>query len=116
MVKENKKYECKPRPNPMAVLRYTVLYLREGMNLKDARAAAEERALKEGKLHGASKLKCEMAEIIAELEEEEEREARNLRRKRADVEIADEEPASSFTQIVAPGSRVNVLRKSRRAE
>jgi hypothetical protein len=102
----------------MAVLRYTVWYLREGKNLKEARAAAEERALKEGKLHGASKLKCELAEIMQELAEEEEREAAEkqsleVRRKRDDVEVAEEEPSSSFTQIVAPGSRVNVLRKSK---
>ena len=104
----------------MAVLRYTVLYLREGFSLNDARAMAEERALKEGKLHGASKLKCEMAEIIQELEEEEAREAAakrsaNVRRSRADIDVADEE-LTSFTQIVAPGSHLNVLRKSKRAE
>ena len=122
MDKKDIKYECELKPNPMAAMKYTLENLRAGMPFKEARAAAEERALGEGKYHGGSVMKCEIAEILAELAEEEREaaakrtstEARDLRRKRTDVEV-EEEPASRFTQIVAPGSRVT-LRKSKLAQ
>lgn len=67
MKKENKKepVKCEVKPNPTAVLKYTVENMRAGMKYEAAKEKAAEDALAAKKYHGVSKLRCELMEAIS---------------------------------------------------
>jgi len=65
------KVVCIPKAHPACRLKKTLEYLRKGYSLEEAKKLAEEECIREGKLHGLSKLKCEIAKAVAKMMAEE---------------------------------------------
>ena len=62
MVEKCQYYELKP--HPVAVMKRTVKYMKQGYGYEEARKKAEEEALAEGLYHGMTKLKAELCELV----------------------------------------------------
>ena len=80
------------KPHPHCVEVKTLHYLRQGLPFEEAKKRAEEDCLREGKLHGSSKLKCLVSLLEQRLEElEREKEAEKSKSSESEPEKSSEE-------------------------